>query len=182
MKDRLCNTPVLAYPNFELPTILTTDASQLAVAAVVSQVQDGVERPLAYASRELNQSERAYTTSELELLAIVWATRYFRCYLYGRKFVIKTDHSALTYLRNFANHNSRLMRRSLQTSDLDFVVHHRPGRKIGHADTLSRHVAAILPEYSLDKENIRREHEKDDFSTKQNPGDFSGNYEFFSGQ
>jgi len=71
MKDRLCNTPVLAYPNFEVPFVLTTDASQLAVAAVLSQVQDGVERPLTYAIRQLNQSERAYTTSELEFIAIV---------------------------------------------------------------------------------------------------------------
>jgi len=70
------------------------------------------------------------------------------------------------------------MRWSLKILDLDFVVQHRPGRKIGYADALSRHVAAIMPEYSLDKEN-RREQEKDDFCTKQNPGDFSSNYEIF---
>jgi len=71
------------------------------------------------------------------------------------------------------------MRWSLKISDLDFVVQYRPGRKIGHADALSRHVTAIMPEYSLDKETIRREQENDDFCTKQNPGEFSSNYDFF---
>jgi hypothetical protein len=51
---------VLAYPNFDLPFILTTDASKLAVAAVLSQVQDGAERPSAYVSRQLNQAEVFY--------------------------------------------------------------------------------------------------------------------------
>ena len=56
LKYRLSTTPVLAYPNFELPFILTTDASKVAAAAILSQVQDGVERPIAYASRQLKQS------------------------------------------------------------------------------------------------------------------------------
>ena len=60
MKDRLCTAPVLAYPNFDLPFILTTDASKLAVGAVLSQVQDGAERPIAYASRQMNTAERNY--------------------------------------------------------------------------------------------------------------------------
>ena len=112
----------------------------------------------------------------------MWATRNFRCYLYGLKFVIKTDLSALTYLRNFADHNSRLMWWILKISDLNFLVQHRAGRKIGHADALCRHVAAIMYEYSLDKETIRREQENDVFCTKQNPGYFSSNYEFLGGQ
>jgi len=58
MKDRLCTTPVLAYPNFDLPFILTADASKLAIAAILSQVQDGKERPIAYASRQLNTEEQ----------------------------------------------------------------------------------------------------------------------------
>jgi len=53
LKDKLCTTPVIAYPNFELPFILKTDASKLAFAAVLSQVQDGVEKTIAYASRQL---------------------------------------------------------------------------------------------------------------------------------
>ena len=56
LKVKLCTTPVLAYPNFELPFILTTDASKVAVAAILSQVQDGLERPISWASRQLNQA------------------------------------------------------------------------------------------------------------------------------
>jgi hypothetical protein len=121
---------VLAYPNFEIPFILTTDASKVAVTAILSQVQDGVENPIAYASRQLNKAERSYTASEIEMLALVWATKYFRCYLYGKKFLVRTDHSALTNLRNFAENNSRRLRWSLKLSELDFTVEHRAGSKI----------------------------------------------------
>jgi len=86
LKDMLCTTPVLAHPNFELPFILTTDASKLAVAAVLSQVQDVVERPIPYASRQMKRAEQAYSASESEMLAVVWATKFFRCYLHGKKF------------------------------------------------------------------------------------------------
>ena len=74
MKDKLCTAPVLAHPNFKLPFILTTDTSKFAVAAVLSQVQDGLERPVAFASRQTNTAEQNYTASELEILALVWAT------------------------------------------------------------------------------------------------------------
>jgi len=96
MKDRLCTTPVLAYPNFELRFILTTDASKVAIAVILSQVQDRKERPIAYASRQLNTAEQNYTVSEKEMLSLVWATRYYRCYLYGKRFLVRTDHATLT--------------------------------------------------------------------------------------
>lgn len=69
------------------------------------------------------------------MLALVWATRYFRCYLYGKRFLVRTDHAALTYLQKFADHNSRLLRWSVKLSELDFVFEHRAGSKIGHVDT-----------------------------------------------
>ena len=71
LKNKLYTTPVLAYPNFELPFILTVDASKLSVAAFLSQVQDAVERPIAYASRQLNRAEQSYSASESEMLALV---------------------------------------------------------------------------------------------------------------
>jgi hypothetical protein len=98
MKSRLCTTPVLAFPNFELPFILTTDASKVAVAAVLSQVQDGAERPIAYVSRQMNAAERNYLASEAEMLALVWAVKYVRCNPYGKRFVVRTDHSTLSHL------------------------------------------------------------------------------------
>jgi len=79
LKERLCSAPVLAFPHFKLPFILTADASKVAVGAILSQVQNGIERPIAYASRQLNNADRAYTVSEQEMLALVWATKQFRC-------------------------------------------------------------------------------------------------------
>jgi hypothetical protein len=120
LKSRLCSTTVLPYPNFKLPFILTTDASKVAIAAILSQVQGGVERFIAYAIGRVNTAEEAYTISEIEILAFVWATKYFRCYLYGSNFSVGTDHSALPYSRNFAHHKIRLLRWSWILSELDF--------------------------------------------------------------
>ena len=110
LNDKLSTTPVLAFPNFEFPFILTTDASKLAVAAVLSQVQDCVERPIAYDSRKLNRAEQAYSASEAEILALVLANNFLRCYRHGKEFLVSTDHSALSHLRKFSDNNSRLMR------------------------------------------------------------------------
>jgi hypothetical protein len=128
---------VLAYTNFSLPFILTTDVSKTAVAAILSQIQDGVERAVAYASNQTNKAEQAYSASEAEMLALVWATKQFRCYLYGRQFLIRTDHAAFTHLRNFADSNFRLMRWSLQLSEFDFIIEHKAGTKIRHVDALT---------------------------------------------
>jgi hypothetical protein len=84
VKEKLCTTPVLAYPNFKLPFILTTDASKTAIGAILSQVQNGVNRPIGYASRQKNKAEQSYSASESEMLALVWATKRFRCYLLGK--------------------------------------------------------------------------------------------------
>ena len=143
---------MLAYPNFGSPFILTTDASKIAVAAILSQVQDVVKRPTAYASRQMNTAEQRYAAPEAEMLALVWATKHFRCYLYGNKFVVRTDHSALTYLQNFADQNCRLLHWSIKLSELDFVVEYRSGSKISHVDALSRHVGAVKHEAALSKE------------------------------
>jgi len=129
LKEKLCTTPVLTFPDFSLPFILTTDTSKTALGAILSQVQNGEERPIAYASRQTNKAEQSYAATELEMLGLIWATKQFRCYLHGRKFVARTDHTALTYLRNFAGQNSRLLRWSIKLSELDFMVEHRAGKK-----------------------------------------------------
>jgi len=84
LKDKLCTTPVLAFPDFSPPFILTTDASKTALGAILSQVQKGEERPIAYASRQTNRAEQSYAATEAEMLALVWATKQCRCYLHGR--------------------------------------------------------------------------------------------------
>jgi hypothetical protein len=179
MKNRLSTTPVIAYPNFMLPFILTTDASKVIIGAILSQVQDGQERPIAFASRQLNTAERNYTVYEQEMLALVWATKYFRCYLYGKRFLVRADHAALTYLQKFADHNSRLLRWSLKLPELDFVVEHRTGSKIGHVNALSRHVEAITNPDPLSREYVQREQSKDALKKKKKAGNYSSKSDFF---
>jgi len=84
-KTLLINSPILQYPNFNETFILTADASNFALGAVLSQNVDGKDLPITYASRTLNNHEINYSTIEKELLSIMWSTKYFRPYLYGKK-------------------------------------------------------------------------------------------------
>jgi response regulator RpfG family c-di-GMP phosphodiesterase len=155
LKDALFSEQVLAYPNFHSQFILTTDASTVTVAAILSQVQDFVERPISFASRQLNRSETRYSASESEMLAVNWGTRQFRFYLYGKQFVLRTDHDALKYMHNLAGNKSRLLRWSLRLSEFDFVVEHRPGTQIRHVDDLSRAVQAVTQELEITRDEVK---------------------------
>lgn len=94
LKIILTESPVLKYPNFNKPFQLITDASNNALGAVLQQDK----HPICYASRTLNDHEKNYAAIEKELLAIVWATSYFRPYIYGNKFEILSDHQPLKWL------------------------------------------------------------------------------------
>jgi hypothetical protein len=145
----------------------------LGVTAILSQVQGGEERPISYASRYMNKCEMAYTASEAEMLALVWATKYFRCYMYGKRFVVQTDHSALSYLRNFADNNSRLIRWSLRLAGFDFIVQYKPGTKISHVDALSRHVGAVMEDGVPRRERFLEEQRKDSYCSTLRPGSYA---------
>jgi hypothetical protein len=151
----------LAHPDFDAEFILSTDASKVALGAILSQIQDGVEKPLAFGSRQLSGSEKNYSASELEMLALVWGVNHYRCYLYGKKFIVRTDHAALRYLHTFSDNNARLMRWSLRLAEYQFEVQHRPGTQMRHADALSRCIQKISIEDPLSKEKVRREQQKD---------------------
>lgn len=137
-KNMLINDPILIYPNFEKQFILTTDASNFALGAVLSQIQDNKEHPVCYASRTLNNHEQNYSTIEKELLAIVWATKYFRPYLFGRLFKIQTDHKPLNWLMSLKEPNSKLVRWRLRLEEFNYQIEYKPGKKNNNADTLSR--------------------------------------------
>ena len=94
LKRALSSAPVLGYLNSNGKFILDTDASNGGIGAVLSQLQDGQERVIAYFSRILNRAERQYCVTCKELLAIVKAIQHFHCYLYGRNFILRTDHAA----------------------------------------------------------------------------------------
>lgn len=138
LRDALITQPVLQYPNWNEPFILTTDASNHALGAVLSQGTIGRDRPTAYASRTLNNAESRYTTTEKELLAIVWATKHFHQYLYGRKFTIVTDHKPLVWLMNVKDPNSRLVRWRLKLLEYDYEIIYKQGKNNTNADALSR--------------------------------------------
>ena len=98
LKQKLCEEPLLQRPDFSKPFILTTDASGYAIGGILSQGKIGQDKPIAYTSRTLSDSERKFDTYEKEALAIVYSVQHFRPYLYGRRFTLVTDHKPLVWL------------------------------------------------------------------------------------
>ena len=138
LKGKLLAPPVLKYPDFNERFILTTDASGEGLGAVLSQGEIGKDLPVAFASRTLNQAEKNYSTTEKELLAIVWGMRYFRPYLYGRKFTVVTDHKPLTWIMNVKDPGSRLLRWRIKLEEYEYEVMYKKGALNTNADALSR--------------------------------------------
>jgi hypothetical protein len=136
LKHKLSSPPVLAFPDLNSPFILMADRLQVGLGAV-SQVQNGIERPIAYTNRQPNKAEAHYSALEVEALAVFWVTKYFRCYLYCIKFLVRTHHAALSFLHRFMDNKSRLMRWSLSLSDFAFDIEHIPGTEMGHMNALS---------------------------------------------
>lgn len=143
-KELLTNAPLLQFPDFSKPFVLTTDASNYAVGAVLSQGAVGSDKPIAYASRTLNDAESRYSTIEKELLAIVWATKHFRPYLYGNKFTIYTDHRPLAWLNSIKEPNSKLTRWKLRLEEFDYNIVYKNGKQNSNADALSRIKVNVL--------------------------------------
>lgn len=138
LKEKLITSPVLIYPNFKQTFIVTTDASDYAVGAVISQGDIPHDRPIQYFSKTLGPAQINYSVIEKELLAIVWAIENFRHYLYGREFLIVTDHKPLIFLFGTKNINSRLHRWKLTLMEYQFKIIHREGTQNVVADALSR--------------------------------------------
>jgi len=145
LKEALMSDSVLAHPEFDKPFILSCDASNYAISAILGQEHEGKERPLSFASRVLNRHEINYSTTHKELLAVVFGVRTHRCFLHGRKFEIITDHAALKWLVTVKNHQcARLTHWVLKLAEYEFKIIHRPGKKHINADVLSQHVAAAV--------------------------------------
>ena len=137
-KNLLTNEPILQYPDFTQTFHLTTDASKFAIGAVLSQGPIGNDRPICFASRTLNAHEINYSVIQKELLAVVYFTKYFRPYLYGRKFNIFTDHKPLQWLYSIKDPNSKLMRYRMKLEEFDYKIIYKKGCQNKVADPLSR--------------------------------------------
>ena len=142
LKQLLVSSPILSFPIEGGDFILDTDASNHGIGAVLSQKQDGVEKVIAYFSRVLSKTERNYCVTRRELLAVVDSIKSFHQYLYGRKFLVRSDHVSLRWLMSFKELEGQLARWLERLQQYDFEVLHRKGVAHKNADSLSRRPCA----------------------------------------
>ncbi|XP_061093063.1 uncharacterized protein LOC133125281 [Conger conger] len=157
LKKALLEAPVLTPPDPTLPFILDTDASNVGVGAVLSQVTSEGEKVVAYYSGSLNKHERRYCVTRRELLAVVMAVEHFKYYLGGLHFTVRSDHSALQWLMTFREPEGQLARWIEELQAYDFNVIHRAGRQHGNADALSRRPCAADGCRYCERREVREE-------------------------
>lgn len=138
LKRALTTTPILSFTLGNGRLILDTDASRHEIGAVFSQVQQGAEKVIAYYSRILSKSERNYYVTRRELLVIVNSVQSFHHYLFGRNFLIQTDHALLKWLMSLRELKGQLARWLERLQRYDFDISHRNGKSHKNADELSR--------------------------------------------
>lgn len=141
IKDILISAPVLSVPKFDRPFMISTDASDVGLGCILSQLDDDdCEHPVAFASRTLSRSERNYSTTEKELNGLLFALEKFKGYIDGSPFQTKvyTDHSSLKWLVSLKSPTGRLARWAIRLSQYNFEVAYRKGSENTAADALSR--------------------------------------------
>jgi hypothetical protein len=138
----LCVAPILAFPRFDQDAsfIVDTDWSQehRAIGAVLSQEQEGLERVIAYGAKKLSRSQANYPATKGELFAVIYFLNHWRYYLKWKRFVLRTDHRALQWIRTMEAPSGMVARWLLTLADYDFEVQYRKGEQHGNADALSR--------------------------------------------
>ena len=138
LKNLLIEAPVLAYPDSNSTFVLDCDASLTGIGGVLSQLYQGEERAVAYASKTLNRAQRNYCVTKRELLAVVTFVKHFKHFLNGTPFIIRTDHASLTWLRNFKEPEGVLARWISTLETYNFSIQYRSSAKHSNADGLSR--------------------------------------------
>src|SRR3954470_4355801 len=134
LQERMSNAPILIPVNPTKPFEVTTDVSNFAVGAVLSQ--DG--KPVAFESRQMSPAEKNYAVHEKELFAIVYALKVWRHYLEGQEFTVVTDHQSLCYLQTQDKLNRQQARWVELLQAYHFKILYKPSRTNVVADALSR--------------------------------------------
>nr|GEZ04359.1 reverse transcriptase domain-containing protein [Tanacetum cinerariifolium] len=137
VKEKLTEAPILIAPNWDLPFELMCDASDFTIGAVLGQHHEKHFKPIHYASQMMNDAESNYTTTEKEMLAVVYAFEKFWSYLIMNKSIVHTDHSALKYLFAKKDAKARLLRWVLLLQEFDFKVIDTKGAENLATDHLS---------------------------------------------
>ncbi|GJX14152.1 reverse transcriptase domain-containing protein [Tanacetum coccineum] len=138
LKKKLTEAPILVAPDWDLPFEIMCDASDYAVGAVLGQRKTKHFQPIHYASKTMTDAQAHYTTTEKELLAVVYAFEKFRPYLVLSKTIVYTDHSALKYLLAKQDAKPRLLRWILLLQEFDVIIRDKKGAENLAADHLSR--------------------------------------------
>lgn len=138
LKQCLVTSEVLGYPDPSLSFILDTDASAEGIGGVLSQVQNGKERVISYYSKSFSPPERNYCVTRKELLAVIKCVKHFRPYLYGRQFLVRTDHASLIWLARRKEPSCQVARWLEILGEFQYKIEHRKGVRHGNADGLSR--------------------------------------------
>ncbi|GJR38997.1 reverse transcriptase domain-containing protein [Tanacetum coccineum] len=137
LKRKLTEAPILIAPDWDLPFELMCDASDFAIGAVLGQRKNKHFQPIHYASKTMSEAQAHYTTTEKELLAVVYAFEKFRSYLVLSKSIVYTDHSAIKYLFAKKDAKARLMRWILLLQEFDIEIRDKKGAENLAADHLS---------------------------------------------
>ncbi|KAL4283519.1 hypothetical protein GQ457_16G018000 [Hibiscus cannabinus] len=138
LKQKLVTAPIVEPPDWKLPFELMCDASDYAVGAVLGQRKGKIFHPIYYASKALNDAQVNYTTTEKEMLAVIFAFDKFKSYLIGTKVIVHTDHSVIKYLLSKKDAKPRLIRWILLLQEFDIEIIDRKGTENQVADHLSR--------------------------------------------
>jgi DNA polymerase elongation subunit (family B) len=138
LKDAVKSAPVFQLADYSKPYILTCNARDIGIGAVLEQEGEHGSHPVAFASRKLSSAEKNYPVHERELLAIVYALKEWRPYLHGSRFVIKTDNHPLRYLNTQSNPSKRQMRLIETLQEYDYEILYVQGKFNVVADALSR--------------------------------------------
>ena len=154
VKSLICTTTTLAYDDRKEPVVLYTDASNKGLGAALFHNN----KPIAFASKALTPSETRFANIERELLAVVYGFEKFLSFLYGRSFVVKTDHRPLEqiYKKNLMQAPPRLQRMLLRLQPYDCVTKHLPVREMVIADALLR--LSPLDEFEVPDMNVKVHH------------------------